>query len=135
MSTAQIRWQKEKTQRICLRFNRSADADILAYISQRGEPLQLIRRLIREEIARTGWTPPVAAPRPASLSLDGGDSYITPEELDSHRHAIADNWDTITAAMDPEVYADTDANFSPCPLPEFVAHYLERAGKDLILCV
>lgn len=135
MSTAQIRWQKEKTQRICLRFNRSADADILAYISQRGEPLQLIRRLIREEITRTGWTPPAEVPRPASLSLDGGESYITPEELPDHRHAIADNWDTITAAMDPEVYADTDANFSPCPLPEFVAHYLERAGKDLILCV
>lgn len=135
MSTAQIRWQKEKTQRICLRFNRSADADILAYISQRGEPLQLIRRLIREEITRTGWTPPAAAPRPASLSLDGGDSYITPEELQAHQSAIADNWDTITAAMDPEAYADTDANFSPCSLPEFVAHYLERAGKDLILCV
>lgn len=135
MSTAQIRWQKEKTQRICLRFNRSADADILAYISQRGEPLQLIRRLIREEITRTGWTPPAEVPRPASLSLDGGESYITPEELPDHRHAIADNWDTITAAMDPEVYADTDANFSPCSLPEFVAHYLERAGKDLILCV
>lgn len=135
MSTAQIRWQKEKTQRICLRFNRSADADILAYISQRGEPLQLIRRLIREEITRTGWTPPPEVPRPASLSLDGGESYIAPEELPDHRHAIADNWDTITAAMDPEVYADTDANFSPCPLPEFVAHYLERAGKDLILCV
>lgn len=135
MSTAQIRWQKEKTQRICLRFNRSADADILAYISQRGEPLQLIRRLIREEITRTGWTPPAEVPRPASLSLDGGESYISPEELPDHRHAIADNWDTITAAMDPEVYADTDANFSPCPLPEFVAHYLERAGKDLILCV
>lgn len=135
MSTAQIRWQKEKTQRICLRFNRSADADILAYISQRGEPLQLIRRLIREEITRTGWTPPAEVPRPASLSLDGGESYITPEELPDHRHAIADNWDTITAAMDPEAYADTDANFSPCSLPEFVAHYLERAGKDLILCV
>ena len=135
MSTAQIRWQKEKTQRICLRFNRAADADILAYISQRGEPLQLIRRLIREEITRTGWTPPAEVPRPASLSLDGGESYIPPEELPGHRHAIADNWDTITAAMDPEVYADTDANFSPCPLPEFVAHYLERAGKDLILCV
>lgn len=135
MSTAQIRWQKEKTQRICLRFNRSADADILAYISQRGEPLQLIRRLIREEITRTGWTPPAEVPRPASLSLDGGESYITPEQLPDHRHAIADNWDTITAAMDPEAYADTDANFSPCSLPEFVAHYLERAGKDLILCV
>lgn len=135
MSTAQIRWQQEKTQRVGLRFNLDRDADILAYISQQGAPLQLVRRLIREEIARTGWTPPVEVPRPASLSLDGGESFILPEELPDHPHAIADHWDTIAAAMDPEAYADTDSNFSPCPLPEFVAHYLERAGKDLIVCV
>ena len=70
MSTAQIRWQKEKTHRIGLRFNLVADADILAYISQQGAPLQLIRRLIREEIARTGWTPPDEPPALASLSLE-----------------------------------------------------------------
>lgn len=135
-TTAQVAWQRSNTKLIGLRLNRNQDAAVIAFLEQSAEPpTQLIRRLIREEITRTGWTPPVAAPRPASLSLDGGDSYITPEELQAHQSTIADNWDTITAAMDPEVYADTDANFSPCPLPEFVAHYLERAGKDLILCV
>lgn len=136
MSNAALNaWQKENTVQVKLRFSRNQDSEAIAFLKASGSPTQTLRRLIREEITRTGWTPPVAAPRPASLSLDGGDSYITPEELQGHRHAIADNWDTITAAMDPEVYADTDANFSPCPLPEFVAHYLERAGKDLILCV
>lgn len=135
-TTTQVAWQRSNTRQVGLRFNRNQDAAVIAFLEQSAEPpTQLIRRLIREEITRTGWTPPVAVPRPASLSLDGGDSYITPEELQAHQSAIADNWDTITAAMDPEVYADTDANFSPCPLPEFVAHYLERAGKDLILCV
>lgn len=135
-TTAQVAWQRSNTKLIGLRLNRNQDAAVIAFLEQSAEPpTQLIRRLIREEITRTGWTPPAAATRPASLSLDGGDSYITPEELQGHQSAIADNWDTITAAMDPEVYADTDANFSPCPLPEFVAHYLERAGKDLILCV
>lgn len=135
MSSAQVKWQKANTRLVGIRLNQEKDTDIIAYLDIIGSPTQLIRRLIREEIARTGWTPPAEVPRPASLSLDGGESYIPPEELPDHRHAIADNWDTITAAMDPEVYADTDANFSPCPLPEFVAHYLERAGKDLILCV
>ena len=135
-TTAQVAWQRSNTRQVGLRFNRNQDAAVIAFLDQSAEPpTQLIRRLIREEIARTGWTPPAEVPRPASLSLDGGESYIPPEELPDHSHAIADNWDTITAAMDPEVYADTDANFSPCPLPEFVAHYLERAGKDLILCV
>lgn len=128
-------WQRANTVQVKLRFSRNQDADAIAFLQSTGSPTQTLRRLIREEIARTGWTPPVEVPRPASLSLDGGESWITPEELPDHPHAIADNWDTITAAMDPEAYADTDANFSPCPLPEFVAHYLERAGKDLIVCV
>lgn len=133
MSSAQVTWQKEKTQRVFLRFNRVNDADILEYIQDSGAPLQLFRRLIRDEIARTGWTPSSAAPRPASLSLDGGKTFTPPEDLDYIDSAIAANWDAITAAMDQDLYADTDANFSPCSLPNFLRHYLAAAGKDLIV--
>lgn len=133
MSSAQVTWQKEKTQRVFLRFNRVNDADILEYIQDSGAPLQLFRRLIRDEIARTGWTPSTAAPRPASLSLDGGKTWILPADLPLLASSIAARWDDITAAMDPHLYDATDADCSPCPLPEFVAHYLELAGKDLIV--
>ena len=133
MSTAQIAWQREKTQRVCLRFNRINDADILEYLAATGAPLQEIRRLIRDEIARTGWTPtPPRAPA-ASLSLDGGQTFTPPEDLDYIDSAIAARWDDITAAMDQDIYADTDANFSPCSLPDFLRHYLAASGKDLIV--
>jgi hypothetical protein len=133
MSTAQVAWQREKTQRVCLRFNRVNDADVLEYLTATGAPLQEIRRLIREEIARTGWTPTPPRTASASLSLDGGQTFTPPEDLDYIDSAIAANWDAITAAMDQDLYADTDANFSPCSLPDFLRHYLAAAGKDLIV--
>lgn len=133
MSTAQIAWQREKTQRVCLRFNRVNDADVLEYLTATGAPLQEIRRLIREEIARTGWTPAPSRTASASLSLDGGQTFTPPEDLDYIDSAIAARWDDITAAMDQDLYADTDANFSPCSLPDFLRHYLAAAGKDLIV--
>lgn len=133
MSTAQIAWQREKTQRVCLRFNRVNDADVLEYLTATGAPLQEIRRLIRDEIARTGWTPTPPRSPSASLSLDGGQTFTPPEDLDYIDSAIAANWDAITAAMDQDLYADTDANFSPCSLPDFLRHYLAAAGKDLIV--
>lgn len=133
MSTAQIAWQREKTQRVCLRFNRVNDADILEYLAATGAPLQEIRRLIRDEIARTGWTPTPPRSPAASLSLDGGQTFTPPEDLDYIDSAIAARWDDITAAMDQDLYADTDANFSPCSLPDFLRHYLAAAGKDLIV--
>lgn len=133
MSTAQIAWQREKTQRVCLRFNRVNDADVLEYLTATGAPLQEIRRLIRDEIARTGWTPTPPRSPAASLSLDGGQTFTPPEDLDYIDSAIAARWDDITAAMDQDLYADTDANFSPCSLPDFLRHYLAAAGKDLIV--
>ena len=133
MSTAQIAWQREKTQRVCLRFNRVNDADVLEYLTATGAPLQEIRRLIRDEIARTGWTPTPPRSTAASLSLDGGQTFTPPEDLDYIDGAIAARWDDITAAMDQDLYADTDANFSPCSLPDFLRHYLAAAGKDLIV--
>ena len=133
MSTAQIAWQREKTQRVCLRFNRVNDADVLEYLAATGAPLQEIRRLIRDEIARTGWTPTPPRTPSASLSLDGGQTFTPPEDLDYIDGAIAARWDDITAAMDQDLYADTDANFSPCSLPDFLRHYLAAAGKDLIV--
>lgn len=133
MSTAQITWQREKTQRVCLRFNRVNDADILEYLTATGAPLQEIRRLIRDEIARTGWTPTPPRTASASLSLDGGQTFTPPEDLDYIDGAIAARWDDITAAMDQDLYADTDANFSPCSLPDFLRHYLAASGKDLIV--
>lgn len=133
MSTAQIAWQREKTQRVCLRFNRVNDADILEYLAATGAPLQEIRRLIRDEIARTGWTPTPPRSPAASLSLDGGQTFTPPEDMDYIDSAIAARWDDITAAMDQDLYADTDANYSPCSLPDFLRHYLAAAGKDLIV--
>lgn len=133
MSTAQIAWQREKTQRVCLRFNRVNDADVLEYLTATGAPLQEIRRLIRDEIARTGWTPTPPRSPAASLSLDGGQTFTPPEDLDYIDGAIAARWDDITAAMDEGLYADTDANYSPCSLPDFLRHYLAAAGKDLIV--
>ena len=133
MSTAQIAWQREKTQRVCLRFNRVNDADVLEYLAATGAPLQEIRRLIRDEIARTGWTPTPPRTPSASLSLDGGQTFTPSEDLDYIDGAIAARWDDITAAMDQDLYADTDANFSPCSLPDFLRHYLAAAGKDLIV--
>lgn len=132
MSTAQYTWQKANTRRIELRLNRNQDGDIIDYLAAIAAPQQYIRRLIREEIARTGWKPQRPATRPAALSLDGGTTWITPDSLPAAEATIAANWDAITAAMDPQLYEDIDTNYSPCPLPEFVAHYLERSGADLI---
>lgn len=133
MSTAQVKWQRANTRQVGLRLNRKQDGDIIDYLESTGAPSQTIRRLIRDEIARTGWKPQEAATRPASLSLDGGATWITPDSLPAAEAAIASNWDAITAAMDQELYADTDANFSPCSLPDFLRHYLAAAGKDLIV--
>lgn len=130
MSSAQVEWQRAKTQKIGLRFNRIKDADVLDYLASTGAPLQTIRRLIRDEIARTGWQP-ATAPHVASLSLDGGTTWIPPEELPAAESAIAARWDDITAAMEPQIYDDISANYTPCPLPEFVRHYLEQSGDDL----
>lgn len=133
MSTAQYTWQKANTRRIELRLNRNQDGDIIDYLAAMDAPQQYIRRLIREEIARTGWTPTPPRTASASLSLDGGQTFTPPEDLDYIDSAIAARWDDITAAMDQDLYADTDANFSPCSLPEFLRHYLAAAGKDLIV--
>lgn len=133
MSSAQYAWQKANTRRIELRLNRNQDGDIIDYLSTIEAPQQFIRRLIRDEIARTGWTPSAPAPAAPSLSLDGGESWILPEELEEEEGAIAARWDDITAAMEPQLYEDTDANYSPCSLPEFVRHYLEQSGQDLIV--
>lgn len=133
MSSAQVTWQRRNTRQVGLRLNRNQDADIIDYLESTGSPSQTIRRLIREEIARTGWTPTPPRSPSASLSLDGGQTFTPPEDLDYIDGAIAANWDDITAAMDQELYADTDANFSPCSLPDFLRHYLAAAGKDLIV--
>lgn len=56
MSAEQItRWQKNNTKLIGLRLNQSKDSDIINYLEATGAPLQTIRRLVRDEIARTGW--------------------------------------------------------------------------------
>lgn len=130
MSTAQYTWQKANTRRIELRLNRNQDGDIIDYLASMATPQQYIRRLIRDEIARTGWQP-ATAPHVASLSLDGGTTWIPPEELPAAESAIAARWDDITAAMEPQIYDDISANYTPCPLPEFVRHYLEQSGDDL----
>lgn len=133
MSTAQYTWQKANTRRIELRLNRNQDGDIIDYLASMATPQQYIRRLIRDEIARTGWTPTPPRSPAASLSLDGGQTFTPPEDLDYIDSAIAARWDAITAAMEPELYAAIDEDYSPCPLPEFVRHYLEAAGKDLVV--
>lgn len=133
MSSAQYAWQKANTRRIELRLNRNQDGDIIDYLSTIEAPQQFIRRLIREEITRTGWAAPSSAPHSAALSLDSGENWILPEELEEEEGAIAARWDDITAAMEPQLYEDTDANYSPCSLPEFVRHYLEQSGQDLIV--
>ena len=130
MSTAQYTWQKANTRRIELRLNRNQDGDIIDYLASMATPQQYIRRLIRDEIARTGWRPATAS-HAAALSLDGGTTWIPPEELPAAESAIAARWGDITAAMDPQLYDDISANYTPCPLPEFVRHYLDQSGDDL----
>ena len=56
MSSAQVAWQRANTKQVGLRLNRNQDGDIIDYLEATGSPSQTIRRLIREEIARTGWT-------------------------------------------------------------------------------
>lgn len=56
MSSAQItKWQKNNTKLIGLRLSQSKDSDIIKYLEEAGAPLQTVRRLVRDEIARTGW--------------------------------------------------------------------------------
>lgn len=131
MSTAQVKWQKANTRQVGLRLNQNQDADVIAYLESSGSPAQTIRRLIRDEIARTNWQPAPSRPAGPALSLDGGTTWIPPEELPAAESAIAARWDDITAAMDPQLYDDISANYSPCPLPEFVRHYLEQSGDNL----
>ncbi len=132
MSTAQVRWQQANTKEIKLRLNRNQDPDIIAFLASTGPAQQTIRRLIREEIARTGWQPAPARPAVPALSLDGGETFLAPDELEDCP-GISSRWDSITAAMDPDIYAAIDEDYSPCPLHEFIRHYLEAAGKDLVV--
>lgn len=132
MSTAQVKWQKANTRLIGIRLNREKDPDILEYLDAVGNPTYLIRRLLREEIARTGWQPAPARPAGPALSLDGGETFLAPDDLEDCPD-LSTRWDAITAAMEPELYAAIDEDYSPCPLSEFVRHYLEAAGKDLVV--
>lgn len=132
MSTAQYTWQKANTRRIELRLNRNQDVDIIDYLAAMDAPQQYIRRLIRDEIARTNWQPAPTRPPVPALSLDGGETFLSPDDLEDCP-GISARWDAITAAMDQDLYADTDANYSPCSLPDFLRHYLDAAGKDLIV--
>lgn len=132
MSTAQVRWQQANTRQVGLRLNQNQDADVIAYLESSGSPTQTIRRLIREEIARTGWQPAPARPAGPALSLDGGETFLSPDDLEDSPD-LSTRWDAITAAMEPELYAAIDEDYSPCPLSEFVRHYLEAAGKDLVV--
>ena len=133
MSRWEDSWKKANTRQINLRLNRHQDADAIAFLDASGSPCQVIRRLIREEIARTGWVNPANIPRPASLSLDGGRSFITPEELSANAYRICGHWDAIVDAMAPEYYDAVDSAHSPCPYPEFLVHYLALSGEDLIV--
>lgn len=126
-------WQKANTVQVKLRFSVNQDSDSIAYLQSTGSPTQTIRRLIRDEIARTGWTPSAPAPSAPSLSLDGGETWIPLDSLDDAAADIAARWDEITAAMEPQLYEATDSNYSPCPLPEFLRHYLEASGQNLIV--
>ena len=132
MSTAQVKWQKANTRLIGIRLNREKDPDILAYLDTVGNPTQLIRRLLRDEIARTGWQPAPARPAGPALSLDGGETFLAPDDLEDCPD-LSTRWDAITAAMEPELYAAIDEDYSPCPLSEFVRRYLDAAGKDLVV--
>lgn len=132
MSTAQVKWQRANTRQVGLRLNRKQDGDIIDYLESTGAPSQTIRRLIRDEIARTNWQPAPTRPPVPALSLDGGETFLSPDDLEDCP-GISARWDAITAAMDQDLYADTDANFSPCSLPDFLRHYLDAAGKDLIV--
>lgn len=132
MSTAQVKWQRANTRQVGLRLNRKQDGDIIDYLESTGAPSQTIRRLIRDEIARTNWQPAPTRPPVPALSLDGGETFLSPDDLEDCP-GISARWDAITAAMDQALYADTDANFSPCSLPDFLRHYLDAAGKDLIV--
>lgn len=132
MSTAQVRWQQANTKEIKLRLNRNQDPDIIAFLASTGPAQQTIRRLIREEIARTNWQPTPARPAGPALSLDGGETFLSPDDLEDCP-GILSRWDSITAAMEPDIYAAIDEDYSPCPLPEFIRHYLTTAGKDLIV--
>ena len=48
-------WKDVLEDDIGLRLNQSRDSDIINYLEATGAPLQTIRRLVRDEIARTGW--------------------------------------------------------------------------------
>ena len=63
-------WQKANTVQVKLRLSRNKDSEAISFLQSTGSPTQTIRRLIREEITRTGWTPPDEVPCPASLSLE-----------------------------------------------------------------
>ena len=57
---------------------------------------------------------------------------MAPDDLEDNPD-LSTRWDSITAAMDPDIYAAIDEDYSPCPLHEFIRHYLEAAGKDLVV--
>lgn len=132
MASAQVAWQKVNTKEVKLRLNRNQDPDIIAYLASTGAAQQTIRRLIREEIARTGWQPTPARPAGPALSLDGGETFLSPDDLEDSPD-LSTRWDAITAAMEPELYAAIDEDYSPCALSDFIRHYLEAAGKDLVV--
>ena len=56
MSAAHEEWQRRNTVEIKLRLSRNRDPEIIAYLESTGAPQQELRRLVRQEILRTGRT-------------------------------------------------------------------------------
>lgn len=57
---ATSKYQKEKMRTIGVKFHLKNDADILAKLDDVPNKVNYIRQLIREDILRTGWKPPMA---------------------------------------------------------------------------
>lgn len=74
---------------------------------------------------------------PKEISLDNGRHWLEPqmvlELVDDEIEELDRLWDAIVSAMDDELREAVHAEFSPCSKQEFLAEYLKRAPRDIIV--
>lgn len=91
MNKARQKYAKNHEKFISVRLNRTNDADIIARLEAASNKMGYIKRLIRDDIKRTGWTYKAPAPVPPEPVEPVPTREQTPEEL-AELEAIKKAW-------------------------------------------
>ena len=82
---------------------------------------------IRPEIVSSSGSP-AATSEPKAISIDNGNTFVTPEEaIEGMR------WEVIAHYMEDDAREQVHYELAPCTNLEFLTRYLEVATSDLII--